>query len=444
MTIESMRARRVEIHERRQAILTAAGSTALTADQQTEYDALRSEAETLKTRIAEHEALATEARELSAPATRSEGAGAAGETRAVVGRTREGDAPFRNFGEQLRAIVEAAKPGVTPDPRLMRINEEVRVATGASTGVDSDGGFAVAPEFSQQIIGRLYDTENGGDISSRVNRNEISGNSLKILGVDETSRVNGSRFGGVHAYWASEAGSAAATKPKWRRMELELKKLLAFYYATGEMIDDAPAASGIVSQAFSEEIQFVTEDAFMNGTGAGQPQGVLASGALITVAIEGTQTIANTGTFIATNTAKMLARFGGRVERAVWNVDRQLLPSLYTATLGGTAAQPVYIPGGNIAGAPFGTLWGIPIRPVEYCAALGTVGDILLADWGWYMAIDKGGVRQDASMHVRFLYDEEVFRTIYRVDGQPMIQSPVTPKNGGATLSPFVALGTRS
>jgi HK97 family phage major capsid protein len=391
--------------------------------------------------VAELESLEQEERSLAKPATRSEGP--AGATEATVGETREADRPFRSFGDQLRAIREAAQPGVDPDVRLLKLNAENR-ATGGSIGVDADGGFLVAPEFSQQIIGRLYDSTNIGSVAGRVNRNSVSGNSLKINAIDETSRANGSRFGGVRAYWAAEAGTVSASQPKWRRMELELNKLMAFYYSTDELNTDAPAADGIVTQAFAEEIQFTVEDTFFSGTGSGRPLGILNSPALIEVAIEGTQSIANTSTFIALNSSKMIARFGGSMQRAVWHMDRQLLPSLHTATLGGTAAQPVYIPGGNIAGAPFGTLWGIPIVPVEYCSAVGTVGDLLLVDWGWYMAIDKGGTRQDSSMHVRFLYDENVFRTIYRVDGQPMVNSAITPKNGGATISPFVTLGARS
>lgn len=442
MKISEMRARQVAIQERRKAILAEAGAKPLTEDQTTEYEALRSEAETLKSRVTELEALAEEERSLAKPATRSEGPAAGGDI--AVGETREAERPFKSFGEQLRAIREAAQPGVEPDVRLLKLNAEARAATGGSVGVDADGGYLVAPEFSQQIIGRLYDSTNIGNVAGRVNRNNVTGNSLKINAIDETSRANGSRFGGVRAYWAAEAGTVAASQPKWRRMELELNKLMAFYYSTDELNSDAPAADGIVTQAFAEEIQFTVEDTFFSGTGSGRPLGVLNSPALITVAIESGQNIANTGTHIALNASKMIARFGGSMQRAVWHMDRQLLPYLHTATLGGTAAQPVYLPGGNIAGAPFGTLWGIPIVPVEYCSALGTVGDLLLVDWGWYMAIDKGGTRQDTSMHVRFLYDENVFRTIYRVDGQPMINSPITPKNGGATISPYVTLAARS
>lgn len=88
---------------------------------------------------------------------------------------------------------------------------------------------------------------------------------------------------------------------------------------------------------------------------------------------------------------------------------------------------------------------GRPVVPVEYCATVGTVGDIILADASQYRMIRKAaGVQQDSSIHVRFLNDETTFRALYRVDGQPMPRSAITPFKGSNTLSPFVVLATRS
>jgi hypothetical protein len=35
------------------------------------------------------------------------------------------------------------------------------------------------------------------------------------------------------------------------------------------------------------------------------------------------------------------------------------------------------------------------------------------------------------------------FRFTMRIDGKPGFASPITPYNGGATRSPFIALGAR-
>jgi hypothetical protein len=53
-------------------------------------------------------------------------------------------------------------------------------------------------------------------------------------------------------------------------------------------------------------------------------------------------------------------------------------------------------------------------------------------------------MQRAVSVHVRFLYDEQVFKFTYRVDGQPIWSSALTPFKGSNTLSPFVALQTRA
>jgi HK97 family phage major capsid protein len=89
---------------------------------------------------------------------------------------------------------------------------------------------------------------------------------------------------------------------------------------------------------------------------------------------------------------------------------------------------------------------GLPLFFIEQCATLGTVGDIILADLSGYALAEKGGIQSDMSIHVRFIYDESVFRFVLRIDGQPTRASALTPYKGGAsnTQSHFVALETRS
>jgi hypothetical protein len=49
-------------------------------------------------------------------------------------------------------------------------------------------------------------------------------------------------------------------------------------------------------------------------------------------------------------------------------------------------------------------------------------------------------------MHVLFTTGQQTFRAFYRVDGQMMPRSAVTPFKGGSTktLSPVVVLATRA
>ena len=101
--------------------------------------------------------------------------------------------------------------------------------------------------------------------------------------------------------------------------------------------------------------------------------------------------------------------------------------------------------GGGVSQAPYASLFGRPVVPIEQCATLGDQGDIIFADLSNYILIDKGGIQSAMSIHVKFIYDESVFRFVYRVDGQPALASPITPYKGTAnTLSPFVTLAARA
>lgn len=339
---------------------------------------------------------------------------------------------FETFGEQLIAAYRAATPGGKVDERL-----STRAASGLNETTPSDGGFLVQQDFVKELLKRTYET---GILASKVKKIPITtnANGLKINAVDEDSRGNGSRWGGVQTYWESEADEHTGSKPKFRQIELSLKKLTGLCYATDELLQDAAALEAVIRQAFAEEFGFKMDDAILDGSGEGEPLGILKCGALIKVEKEKDQKAIIT----VENLIKMWNRLWSKSRaNAVWYINQEIEPHLYTLKLGD---KPVYIPAGGISEKPYGTIFGRPVIPLEQCNAEGEVGDIVLADVGQYLLIDKGGVKAASSIHVRFLYDESVFRFIYRADGKPIWNKPLTPYKGKSTISPFVALEKRN
>lgn len=343
---------------------------------------------------------------------------------------------FRSFGEQMMAVYRAACPNGRVDSRLT-----TRAASGLSESVPSDGGFLVQQDFVGELLKRAYNT---GVIASKCRKIPLSTNSngLKINAINETSRANGSRWGGIQTYWENEADQLIGSRPKFRVMDLNLKKLTGLCYITDELLTDAAALESVLMQGFAEEFGFKIDDAIISGNGAGQPLGILNSDALVKVAKESGQAA---GTITVENIVKMWSRMWGRSRKnAVWLINQDLEPQLYTMALAiGDSGVPVYMPANGLAGKPYSTLFGRPVIPIEQCSGLGTLGDIILADFSQYLLIDKGGINAASSIHVRFLYDESVFRFIYRVDGQPIWNKPLTSYKGSSSLSPFVALADR-
>lgn len=354
---------------------------------------------------------------------------------------READRGFSSIGEQLVAIVQAGKPGGRRDARLMAINA---AASGMNEGIGSEGGFFIAPELLPGVLTPIYQQD---PLLARVKRIPIGAgkNGVRYNVVDETSRANGSRYGGVQAYWAAEADTATAKKPKLRQMALDLKKIIGIGYLTEELTEDAPAAGMLLTDAFRDEVRFMVGAAVFAGTGGGQPLGFLNSGAVALQAIEATQTIANTNTFIATNTSKMLSRMPAEFwGEAVWLFNPELLPLLVTATIG-SSAVPIFVAGAGMQGAPPATIWGRPAFPSDFCEAVGTPGDLaLVAPSQYHLGVRDENARVADSVHVRFLYDENTLKITHRVDGAPVWTSAVTPYKGAATRSPFISLAVRS
>jgi len=358
-----------------------------------------------------------------------------GSTPSGVGEKKK----FASFGEQLIAVAHSSLGNHRVDPRLV----PQAAISGMSETVPSDGGFLVQKDFSDVLLQRTYEL---GQISSRVFRVPISANSngVKINAIDEDSRVDGSRWGGVLAYWQNEADTKVASKPKFRQIEIQLQKLTGLCYSTDELLNDAAALEAVIMRTFPEEFNFKVEDAIVNGTGAGQPLGIMNSGAVLEVAKDA----GDTGVTLSTNDViNMWGRmWAASRKNAVWIINQDVETKLYPLTLGtGTAVQLLYFPPGTPGNSDqYGRLMGRPVIPVEYCATLGTPGDIILADFSQYVMGDKGAPTAASSIHVRFLNDETTFRFVYRVDGQPTWKKPLTPKNGSNTLSPFVRLAVRS
>ena len=314
--------------------------------------------------------------------------------------------------------------------------------TGTSQGEGASLGILVPPSFSTQI----WDEQNAGaeNLLSQTDQFTIPGDSLTMPANGETSRATGSRYGGVRGYWVGEGQQISSSKPKVRALKLEPKELAVLVYATDKLIRNSAAAGQFITKAASDEIRFMTGDSIINGDGQGKPLGLLAAASTVEASAEAGQAAT---TLVAENVINMWSRMHARARQgAVWYINQEIEPQLFTMTIdSGTAGQLIYMPAGGLSGAMYGSLFGRPVVPIEYCSALGTAGDIILTNLKWYASgIKSAGIRNDASIHLRFDYNETAFRFLFEVDGQPWLASALTPFKGSNTLGAAITIATRS
>ena len=349
------------------------------------------------------------------------------------------DRPFASLGEQLRAIYNLRRHGVQ-DKRLQQVNNAV---LGSNEGTGAEGGFAVQTDFAGVILESALERNS---LLQRLDRYTVSSqaNSMRWVAADESDISNGV-FGGVRMFWAAEGGTVPPTSPKLRELKLDLEKMMGLAYCTDELLEDAAFMSGFFSTAFSLAADELLTGSVIAGDGVGKPLGYLNSPALITVAKETSQAA---GTFVGANAVKMLARSmpKGR-DRLVWLMHPDLedqLPGLSITSTDGSTSKFLWDPEGGIRNFDMQRVLGKPVIFDQNCSAVGSVGDVTLVDPFQYILLSKGTVKQAWSMHVEFLTDQMCFRVVFRCNGTPKINKPLTIKNSKQTRSPFVALAART
>lgn len=296
------------------------------------------------------------------------------------------------------------------------------------------GGYLVPDEFMNEVLRvQLEET-----VVRRNGARVIPMNSpiMKIPALNMASNASGSLFGGVTAYWTGEAAEKTESNPKFKQITLEAKKLIGYVESSDELIDDSIVSMGqLLADVFSQTIAFEEDVSFLTGNGVNKPLGIINAGATVTVP-RGT-----TGSVTTVDLVNMLARFYRRGGSPVWVINQSVLPDIYK--LKDENSNYILLPGfnGNISTALPTTIYGIPVVVTEKVPAKGSIGDIMLADMRYYLIGDRQRLTIEESMHVKFKYDEKAWRFVQRVDGMPWLDSAITPRAGGSTISPFVILG---
>lgn len=347
-------------------------------------------------------------------------------------KARDGRGPNATLSE-WNNILDAAAPKV-----LASVKADTK-AQGINEFLDSEGGVLLPPTIASGIWKRSFDNDFNMLSLPGMRSIPVAGNSYEVRARQDASRANGSRNGGVQAYWTAEAVQYTKSQPTYRKINLRLEKLTILIYATDEQLDDYPAMTEEISNVAADEIRFKVNDAMINGTGSGMPMGFLNAACKIEIA-----TAAGANTITAANIDDMWARrCKAQGNGLVWLANQEVEPQLaalnYSTT--NTAATWAYVPGTAFNGAGMPTLKGKPVYYVEQCAALGTAGDLILLDPSQIaVAVKSTGVKSSTSMHLRFDYDETAFKFSFRMDSRPYWESALTRYKGSNTLSPIVVI----
>lgn len=349
---------------------------------------------------------------------------------------------FKCFAEFAQAVFKAGPGGQNAEQRLLDLNKKAAGTPAMSEGTSDAGGYLVPEEFRASLLEIAIEKSS---ILTRAMLIPMNTLSIGIPYVNDASHAGGTTHGGIEFKWLDEAAEKGASKPKLGKVTLTLRKCAGLCYTSDEILQDSPiTVEPMLNRMFTDALAWQLDWVFLNGSGVGQPLGVLNAPCLVQVAHEDGQA---GGTVKYENVLKMYARMWNKTNM-IWMANDEVLPQLGTMSLAvGTGGAPVYIPAGGASGKPYDTLFGKPLVFTEHCRAAGHLGDILACDWTQYLVGQKagpmGGLQFASSIHLKFDFDQTAFRFVFRVDGQPWWPQALTPRYGTATKSPFVGLADR-
>ncbi|MGH2812345.1 MAG: phage major capsid protein, partial [Actinomycetota bacterium] len=280
--IVSLRQERAKAYEKMEAALAIEGD-----DRQTQFDTAAAEVETLDTEIANAERL-QKLRGKSATGTpESEGL----DPDQAMGfmskyRNLPASAHVVPQGSALSAAQTAALADTLAAVKRAKVTGQIDpmligASQGANEAIMEDGGALLEKDVADGLLRRAFEVSR---IASKAKRIPLSArsNGIKINAMKDDSRATGSRWGGVQMYWIGEGDSLTPSRPKFRQMNLQLKKVGGLMYATSEALQDLTALAGIINQAYPDELAFVLDDTMFEGDGTATPLGFMNSGCKVT------------------------------------------------------------------------------------------------------------------------------------------------------------------
>jgi len=356
-------------------------------------------------------------------------------------RSKQSNIPMGGFGDWGRYLIEVHKAMVMrqkPHKNLAWVEfDDIKQAerkADMEQGIGARGGFLVPIEQDSRMlsVGAEDTTIRDRAVVIPMGRRE-----LRIPVVDQTGTTAGVPhwFGGMSFTWTEEAGEKSQSDPTFRQMKLIAHKLTGYTVASDELLEDsAVSLAAFLSSplGFAGGSAWTWEWAYLNGTGAGQPLGVINAPATISE-------VRNTANAISFGDLVSMASQFLPNSRGMWHISQSAYASI--VQLSGPTGNPSFIWQPNARDGVPDMLLGYPVTWSEKNPILGAAGDVVLADWSKYLIGDrKATTIESNSTGTTWRNDQTEWRMISRGDGRPWLSLPLTYQDGTTQVSPFVIL----
>jgi HK97 family phage major capsid protein len=147
---------------------------------------------------------------------------------------------------------------------FLRRGERIKATTGLNTGVTTEGGFAVQTDLFQQFILKKWQANVVRQLCRQITTAHPTNFAVQN--------------GRATAAWTAEEAAVTASKPTLSQVQVSAYKATSLVLVSEEIMqDDAFDVAGYVVNELGYAFGLLEENAFITGSGTGQPTGLLAN-----------------------------------------------------------------------------------------------------------------------------------------------------------------------
>ena len=292
------------------------------------------------------------------------------------------------------------------------------------------GGFAIPVAWERQI----YNSVQAESFAlSRCRLYPMTTSTLVLPAWDSEDQTQG-HWAGIEVQRLPETGTATPRTPKMREMTLSSISDVLYVDVSRQAIMDAPDLSNSLGSGMIYALGQNFDDEVLTGAGVGGPLGVINSSGAVFVAR------ATAGAISYADIVALRSRIHPNFAKsAVWVASTDVLETLLLLE---DAAGSYVFPNSfrGVDAAIPDQMLGRPIFWTDKMAILGGSGDLALIDFSAVALGLRQGIFLENSSSPQWYQNLVSYRAITMWDAQPLLQKPITPRNGSTNTLSFAAV----
>ncbi len=274
-------------------------------------------------------------------------------------------------------------------------------------GTDSAGGYLVAPQVSDELVRlKTYRTP----LRSLFSSINVTTDTLQIA----------QQTGGLTAAWTDELATKTAADMTFGQISVSVFTAAGLAVVSNQLLQDSnPSIDSLINSDLARRLAILEEVAFINGSGTGQPRGILNTASV------GTVTYTDATPTAGETLDAIIDAIALTQDNKNEPTDIVLHPKIWTRLIKSRESDGHYTLEASFQNRsaqqalPSRTLFGLPVTlsynvPTNLGAGTNE-SRIIVGDFKQGLILDRQGIVIDDSSHVYFTTNQTVFRGESRV-----------------------------